>query len=161
MNLACPAHCPQTEDRPRRARMTFRYCADGHSDWTRKSTIGGSACVYWLSCRFVCVPASFDGHAMLASVLRIFMQGILSLRMRARSRWAAAGCWPGTLALANPPGPGWTVGVSESSGGRQALPGLGPRGQGAIDQLLATVTALEFCEHGRGTSPSGSLHVPA
>jgi len=40
--------------------------------------------------------------------------------------------------------------VAESGDGRQALPGIGPRGQAVIDQLLATVTALEFCEHGRG-----------
>jgi hypothetical protein len=39
--------------------------------------------------------------------------------------------------------------VGESSDGRQALPGIGPRGQAVIDQLLAAVTELEFCEHGR------------
>lgn len=40
--------------------------------------------------------------------------------------------------------------MGESSDGRQALPGIGPRGQAVIDQLLATVTELEYCEHGRG-----------
>jgi hypothetical protein len=40
--------------------------------------------------------------------------------------------------------------MSQSGDGRQALPGLGPRGQAVIDQLLATVTELETCEHGRG-----------
>jgi hypothetical protein len=40
--------------------------------------------------------------------------------------------------------------MGDSSDGRQALPGIGPRGQAVIDQLLATVTELEFCEHGRG-----------
>jgi hypothetical protein len=38
----------------------------------------------------------------------------------------------------------------ESSDGRRALPEVGPRGQAVIDQLLATVTELEFCEHGCG-----------
>lgn len=40
--------------------------------------------------------------------------------------------------------------MGESSDGGLALPGIGPRGQAVIDQLLATVTELEFCEHGRG-----------
>jgi hypothetical protein len=39
--------------------------------------------------------------------------------------------------------------MGESSDDQQALPGIGPRGQAVIDQLLATAPALEFCEHGR------------
>jgi hypothetical protein len=40
--------------------------------------------------------------------------------------------------------------MGESSDGRQALPRIGPRGQAVIDQLLAAVAELEFCEHCRG-----------
>jgi len=43
---------------------------------------------------------------------------------------------------------GWTADVGESGDGRQALPDMGPRGQAVIDQVLATVTELECCEHG-------------
>jgi len=44
----------------------------------------------------------------------------------------------------------WTAGAGEGSGSRGALPEVGPRGQAVLDQLLARVTELEFCEHGCG-----------
>jgi hypothetical protein len=37
--------------------------------------------------------------------------------------------------------------MGESGDGQQALPEIGPRGRAVIDQLLATVTELEYCEH--------------
>lgn len=62
----------------------------------------------------------------------------------------ARGSWPGNLpALVDPFDLGWTADVGESSDG-QALPEMGPRGQAIIDQLLARVTELEFCEHAGG-----------
>jgi hypothetical protein len=70
------------------------------------------------------------------------------------SGWAGARLLAGNLSLLRiPPGPGWTAGVGESGDGRQALPGIGPRGQAVIDQLLAMVTSLEFCGTAAGTSP--------
>ena len=38
--------------------------------------------------------------------------------------------------------------MGASGDGHQALPAIGSRGQAVIDQLLATVTELEYCEHG-------------
>jgi len=38
--------------------------------------------------------------------------------------------------------------MGESGDGQQPMPEIGPRGQSVIDQLLATVTELEYCEHG-------------
>jgi hypothetical protein len=40
--------------------------------------------------------------------------------------------------------------VGETGDGRQALPDIGPCGQAVIDQLLARVSDLEFCEHPGG-----------
>jgi hypothetical protein len=63
-----------------------------------------------------------------------------------RARGSLAGNLP---ALVDPFDLGWTADVGESSDG-QALPEMGPRGQDIIDQLLARVTELEFCEHAGG-----------
>jgi hypothetical protein len=40
--------------------------------------------------------------------------------------------------------------VSERDYGQQALPEMGPHGQAVVDQLLARVAELEFCEHASG-----------
>ena|SRR5690242_10523488 len=53
-------------------------------------------------------------------------------------------------ALADPHSLSWTAGVGESSEARRALPEVGSRGQAVIDQLQATVTELDVCEHGCG-----------
>jgi hypothetical protein len=42
---------------------------------------------------------------------------------------------------------GWTADMGQSGDGGQALPDMGPRGQAVLDQLLATVTELDYCEH--------------
>jgi hypothetical protein len=68
----------------------------------------------------------------------------------ASAAWRARGRWLGACpAVVDRVDLGWTAYVGESSDGRQPLPAMGPRGQAVVDQLLAQVTELEYCEHAR------------